>query len=176
MECMRRIANGSQLCKISAVSVSQYGANEMGIRASSKYPCSLGEYLVTAGLTSLLNNGSPCLNMINVLTRHSLEGLLGRYLETFRRITYLRSKIRVTDCEKKKIVFCTSTFSFETCILCSCKWLLVELAVFLAKLFLKWIPKLGGLWADMMFLTDVAVYAKESPILYGVMMLECEDL
>jgi hypothetical protein len=102
MECMRRIANGSQLCKISAVSVSQYGANEMGIRASSKYPCSLGEYLVTAGLTSLLNNGSPCLNMINVLTRHSLEGLLGRYLETFRRITYLRSKIRVTDCEKKK--------------------------------------------------------------------------
>ena len=51
-----------------------------------------------------------------------------------------------------------------------------ESAVFLAKLFLKWIPKVRGLWADMMFLTDVAVYAKESPILYGVMMLECEDL
>ena len=32
------------------------------------------------------------------------------------------------------------------------------------------------LWADVMFHTDIAVYARESTMLYGVMMFTCEDL
>jgi hypothetical protein len=82
MEYMKRIANHSQLCTVSALPASQYGANEMGIRDSSEYQCSLDENLVTAGLTSLLNNRSPFLNRLNALTRRSLEGeILGRYLK-----------------------------------------------------------------------------------------------
>jgi len=30
------------------------------------------------------------------------------------------------------------------------------------------------LWANLRFHTDVAVYARESPILYGVKMFNCE--
>jgi hypothetical protein len=92
---MKRTANQSQLCAVSALPDSQYGANEMGIRDSSEYQCSLDENLVTAGLTSL--------------TKRTEKALFGRrnsgsVIEKFRWLIYLRSKISVTDYEKK-IVF-----------------------------------------------------------------------
>jgi hypothetical protein len=40
-ECMKRIANHSQLCTVSAEPISQYLGSEMGIQDSSKYLCSL---------------------------------------------------------------------------------------------------------------------------------------
>jgi len=55
-ESIKRIANYSQLCAPSAEPFSQHLACEMGIRDSRKYLCSLHENLMTAGLTSFLNN------------------------------------------------------------------------------------------------------------------------
>ena len=93
-ECMKRIANHSQVCIINAESFSQYLGSEMGIRDSSKYLRSLEENLATSGLTSLLRNGSPFLKRLNQLTRRSLErGLLGRYWTQLLLIKNLKTNV-----------------------------------------------------------------------------------
>ena len=94
-ECMKRMANHSQLCTLSAKLYSQYLASEMGIRDSSKHLCSLEEDVGTTGVISVLRNGSPFLNRLNVLTRRSLErGLLGRYWTRLLLIKNLRNNVR----------------------------------------------------------------------------------
>ena len=101
MECMTRIANSDQVCTISTPRISQYLASEMGIRDSSKYLCTLEENLFTTGLTFVLNNGSPFLNRLNVLTRRSQEaGFLDRFWAQLLWMTSLRSKMRVGDSEE----------------------------------------------------------------------------
>jgi len=98
---MKRIANNDQMCTISAPQISQYIASEMGIRYASKYLCTLEENLFTTGLTFVLNNGSPFLNRLNVLTRRPLEGgLLDRYWAQLLWMRSLRSKTRVDDSEE----------------------------------------------------------------------------
>ena len=98
VECTRRSVNSDQLCTISSPRVIQYIASEMGIRDTSKCLCTLEENLFTVGFIFVLNNGSPFLNMLNVLTRRFLEGgLLDRYWAQLLWITSLRSKMRVGD-------------------------------------------------------------------------------
>ena len=100
VECMIRIRDHSQFWTTDALPVSQCVANGKGIRDGSKYLYSLDKNLVTAGLTSRLNNGTPFWNRLNEMTSRSLErGLRSLCLEKLRWITYLRSKIRVTDYE-----------------------------------------------------------------------------
>ena len=98
-ECIKRIANHSQLCSLSAELFSQYLASEMGIRDSRKYLRSLDENMMTAGLTSLLNNRSHFLNRLNTLTRRSLEGLMDRYWAQLLWIKNLQSKVRFLNDE-----------------------------------------------------------------------------
>jgi hypothetical protein len=145
-DCMKRIANHSQLCMVSAEPYILYLASEMGIRDSSKYLCSLDENLITTGLISLLNNGSPFLNRLNVLTRRSLEGgLLDRYLAQLLWITSLRSKMRVGDGEEDLyFVFSLSHLSPAFSVL-AFGWLLSSV-LFLAEVFVKWIPKIHKCW------------------------------
>jgi hypothetical protein len=146
LECMKRIANHSQLCTLSSPQVSQYLASEMGIRDSNQYLCSLEENLLTVGLTSLLRNGSPFLNRLNVLTRRSMEGgLLDRYWAQLIWITNLRSKVRFLDGENDLyFVFSLSHLS-PAFIVLAFGWLLSSV-VFLAEVFVKWIPKLHNSW------------------------------
>ena len=109
-ECMKRIANHSQLCTISASQISQYLASEMGIRDSGKYLCSLEENLVTTGCIFVLSRGSPFLNRLNVLTRRSLEGgLLDRYWVQLLWIT----NEALLDLSTKKMI-CILYFHYRT--------------------------------------------------------------
>jgi len=98
LECMRRIANNDQTCTISFPRISQYLTSETGIRDASKFCCTFEENLFTIGFIFVLNNGSPFLNRLNVLTRRSQEGgLLDRYWKQLLWTTSLRSKMRVDD-------------------------------------------------------------------------------
>jgi len=73
----------------------------MGIADSSKFLCTLKENLFTIGFIFVLNNGSPFLNRLNVLTRRSMEGgHLDRYWAQLLWVTSLRSKMRFDDGEK----------------------------------------------------------------------------
>ena len=141
-KCMKLIANHSQLCTISGESISQYLASEMGIRDSSKYLCSLEENLGTGGVISVLRKGSPFLNRLNVLTRRSLEGgLLQQYWTQLLWITNLRSNVRFINNENDLyFVFSLSHLSPAFSVL-AFGWLLSSV-VFLAEIFIKWIPKL----------------------------------
>jgi hypothetical protein len=141
-ECMKRIANNDQLCTISVPRISQYLASEMGIRDSSQYLCSLEENLVTTGFVSVLRNGNPLLYRLNALTRRSVEGgLLDRYWTQLLWIMNLRSKVRFLDAKNGLyFVFSLSHLSPAFSVL-AVGWLLSSV-VFLAEVFVKWIPKL----------------------------------
>jgi len=141
MKCMKRIPNNDQLCTISAPRISQYLASEMGIRDAGKFFCTLEENLFTTGLTFVLNNGSPFLNRLNVLTRRSLEGgLLDRYLAQLKWMNNLRSKMAVGDSEEHLyFVFSLSHLSPAFCVL-GFDYVLGS-AAFVAEIFVKWIAK-----------------------------------
>jgi len=141
VECTRRIANNDQLCTISAPRISQYFASEMGIADSSKFLCTLKENLFTIGFIFVLNNGSPFLNRLNVLTRRSMEGgHLDRYWAQLLWVTSLRSKMRFDDGEKYMyFVFSLSNLSPAFCVLGF--GYVLSFAVFLAEVFVKWIAK-----------------------------------
>jgi hypothetical protein len=140
-ECTKRIANNDQLCTISATHVTQYIAGEIGIREFSKCLCTLKDNLFTTGFVFLLNNGSPFLNRLNVLTRRSQEGrLLDRYWAQLIWITSLRSKMTVGDGEDKMyFVFSLSHLSPAFCALGF--GYVLSSAVFLVEIFVKWIAK-----------------------------------
>jgi hypothetical protein len=141
-ECMKRIANHSQLCTISASQISQFLSSEMGIRDTSQYLCNLEENLLTTGLISLLRNGSPFLYRLNVLTRRSVEGgLLERYWAQLLWITNLQSKVGFLD-DKNVLyfVFSLSHLSPAFSVL-AFGWLLSSV-MFFAEIFVKLIPKL----------------------------------
>jgi len=113
----------------------------MGIADSSNYICTLKENLFTTGFIFLLNNGSPFLNRLNVLTRRSMEGgHLDRYWAQLLWITSLSSKIRFGDCEEDLyFVFSLSHLSPAFCVLGF--GYVLSSAVFLAEMFVKWISK-----------------------------------
>ena len=142
VECTRRIANNDQLYTISAPRISQYLANEMGIRDANKFLCTLEENVFTTGFIFVLLNGSPFLNRLNVLTRRSQEGgLLDRYWAQLLWMTSLGSKIRVSDgADDLYFVFSLSQLSPAFCVL-GLGYVLSS-AVFLAEIFVKWIAKL----------------------------------
>jgi hypothetical protein len=119
VECTRRIVNNDQLSTISAPRISQYIASEIGIRDASKFLCTLEENVFTTGFIFLLNNGSPYLNRLNVLTRRSMEGgLLDRYWVQLLWMTSLRSKMTVGDREEHfYFVFSLSHLSPAFCVL-----------------------------------------------------------
>ena len=137
VECTRRIANNDQMCTISSSRISLYLASEMGIRDASKYFCTLEENLFTTGFIFVLNNGSPFLNRLNVLTRRSLEGgLLDQYWAQLIWIKSLRSKMSVGDRkEDMYFVFSLSHLSPAFCVLGF--GYVLGLAVFLAEIFVK---------------------------------------
>jgi hypothetical protein len=140
-ECTRQIVNNAQMCIISTPRISQYLASEMGIQKSSKFLCTLQEDLFTVGFIFLLNNDSPFLNKLNVLTRRTLEGgLLDRYWEQLLYITSLRSKMTVDDGkEDLYFVFSLSHLSPAFCALGFGYGL--SSAVFLSEIFVKWVTK-----------------------------------
>jgi len=141
-ECMKRIANHSQLCTLSASQVSQFLASEMGIGDSSQYLCSLDENVVTTGLISLFRNGSPFLNRLNTLTRRSLEGgLLDQYWTQLLWITNLRSKVRFLD-DESDLYFVFSLLHLSPAFSVLVFGWLLSSVVFLSEVFVKWIPKL----------------------------------
>jgi len=141
LECTKRIANNDQLCIISSPRISQYLASEMGIRDASKFLCTLEENILTTGFISVLNNGSPFLNRLNVMTRRSMEGgLLERYWAQLLWIMSLRSKMRVGDGEEDLyFVFSLSHLSPAFCVLGF--GYVLSSVVFLAEIFVKWISK-----------------------------------
>jgi hypothetical protein len=141
IECLIRIANNDQLCTISAPRVSQYTASEMGIPDFSKSLCALEENLFTTGFIFVLNNGSPFLNRLNVLTRRSLEGgLLDRYWAQLMWATSLKSQIRVSDGEEDLyFVFSLAHLSPVFCVLVF--GYVLSSAAFLVEIFGKWIAK-----------------------------------
>jgi hypothetical protein len=141
VECMTRIANNSQLCTISSPRISQYLASEMGIRETSTFFCTLEENVLSSGLISLLNNGSPFLNRLNVMTRRSMEGgLLERYWAQLLWITSLRSKMTVGDVEEDLyFVFSLSHLSPAFCVLGF--GYVLSSAVFLVEVLVKRIAK-----------------------------------
>jgi hypothetical protein len=141
VECTRRIANNDQLCIISAPKLSQYTASEMGIRDASKYICSFEDNVFTTGFISLLNNGSPILNRLNVLTRRSLEGgLLDQYWAQLSWITSLRSKLRFGDGEEH-MYFVFSISHMRPAFFVLGFGYLLSSVVFLAEIIVKWIAK-----------------------------------
>jgi hypothetical protein len=119
LECLRRIANHSQLCAINFPRFSQYVASEIGVPDASKTFCTLEGSLMTSGLIFVLNNGSPYLNRLNVLIRRSLEGgLLERFWAHLLWVTGLRSKMKVGDGEEDLyFVFSLSHLSPAFCVL-----------------------------------------------------------
>jgi hypothetical protein len=141
VECRRRIANNDQLCAISTPRIRQYLASEMGIRDASKLLCTLEENVFTTGFMSVLHNGSPFLNRLNILTRRSLEGgLLDRYWVQLLWITSLRSKITVGDvADDLYFVFSLSHLSPAFCVLGF--GYVLSSGAFLAEIFFKWIAK-----------------------------------
>jgi len=148
--CTRRIANNDQLFIVNTPRISQYIASEMGIADSSKFLCTLKKDLFTTGFISLLNNGSPFLNRLNVLTRRSMEGgHLDRYWAQLLWITRLRSKMRVGDGEEDLyFVFSLSHLSPAFCVLGF--GYVLSLAAFLAEIFVKWIAKVRTVtWSEV---------------------------
>jgi hypothetical protein len=141
VECTIRIANNDQLCTVSAPKISQYVASEMGIADSTKFLCTFKDNLFTIGFIFALNNGSPFLNRLNVLTRRSMEGgLLDRYWAQLLWITRLRSKKRFGDGEDDLyFVFSLSHLSPAFCVLGF--GYVLSSAAFLAEIFVKWIAK-----------------------------------
>jgi hypothetical protein len=119
VECTRRIANNAQMCTISVRKISEYLASEMGIPDASKSFCTLEENVITTGFIFVLNNGSPYLNRLNVMTMRSLEGgLLERYWAQFIWIRSIRSKMSVGDVEEGLyFVFSLSHLSPAFCVL-----------------------------------------------------------
>jgi len=113
----------------------------MGIADSSKYICTLEENVFTTGFISVLNNGSPFLNRLNVLTRRSMEGgHLDRYWSQLLWITSLSSKMRFGDGEEDLyFVFSLSHFGPAFCVLGF--GYVLSSAVFLTEIFVKWIVK-----------------------------------
>jgi hypothetical protein len=113
----------------------------MGIRDASKSICTFEENLFTTGFIFVLNNGSPFLNRLNVLTRRSLEGgLLDRYWARFLWITSLRSKLIFGDGEEDKyFVFSLSHLSSAFCVLGF--GYVLSSVVFLAEIIIKWTAK-----------------------------------
>jgi len=113
----------------------------MGIADSSKYICTLEENLFTVGFVFVLNNGSPFLNRLNVMTRRSMEGgHLDRYWAQLIWITSLRSKTRFGDGEEDLyFVFSLSHLSPAFCVLGF--GYVLSLAVFLAEIFVELIAK-----------------------------------
>ena len=145
-ECMKRIANHSQLCTLSIKQVSHYLASEMGIRDSSQYLCNLEENLVATGLISVLRNGSPFLNRLNILARRSTEGgLLDRYWTQLLWKTNLRSKVRFLD-DKNDLYFVFSLSHLSPAFSVLAFGCLLSSVVFLAEVSVKWIPKLHKIW------------------------------
>ena len=140
-ECTKRIAKNAQICIISFPRIIQYVASEMGIRDVSKTFCTLEEDLGTTGITFVLNNGSPYLKRLNIMTRRSMEGgLLGRYLAQLLWVTNLRSKMRFGDGEEDLyFVFSLSHLSPAFCVL-GFGYLLSSI-VFLAEVLVKRIAK-----------------------------------
>jgi len=137
VECTRRIANNDQLCTISATRISQYIVSEMGIADSTKSLCTLKDNLFTIGFIFLLNNGSPFLNRLNVLTRRSLEGgHLDRYWAQLLWITNLSSKMRFGDGEED-LYFVFSLFHLSPAFCILGFGYMLGLAVFLVEIFVK---------------------------------------
>jgi hypothetical protein len=141
VECIKRIANNTQLCTMCIPRFSQYIASEMGIPVASKSFCTLEKDVATSGFLFLLNNGSPYLNSLNVLTRRSLEGgLLDRYWAQLIWITSLRSKMIVSDVEGDLyFVFSLSHLSPAFCVLGF--GYVFSSAAFLAEVLVKRIAK-----------------------------------
>jgi hypothetical protein len=148
MECAKRLANRAQLCTIIEPQIGEYLASEMGIQDVSKYLCTLEENLFTLGLVSVLSNGSPFLNRLNVLTRRIQEGgLLGRYWAQLIWITKLRSKMGIVDDKNNAyFVFSLSHLSPAFCVLAF--GYVISSAVFFAEIFVKWIAKLQNYELD----------------------------
>jgi hypothetical protein len=113
----------------------------MGVRDVSKSLCTLEENLFTTGFIFLLNNGSPFLNRLNVLTRRSREGgPLDRYWEQLIWITNLKSKMRgVSGKEGLYFVFSLSHLSPAFCVLGF--GYVLSSALFLVEMFVKWVTK-----------------------------------
>jgi hypothetical protein len=145
---MDRIANNSKLCTVSFPRFSQYLATEIGIQDVGKYLCTLEKNLFTIGITSVLSNGRPFLNRLNVLTRRSQEGgLLGRYWAQLIWITNLRNKMRLVDDENDLyFVFSFSQLSPAFCVLTL--GYVLSSVVFLAEIFVKWIAKIQNYELD----------------------------
>ncbi|GFG37981.1 hypothetical protein Cfor_03862, partial [Coptotermes formosanus] len=141
MECAERIANNAEMCTILVPQFCEYLATEIGIQDVSKYLCTLEENVFTIGLISVLSNGSPFLNRLNVLTRRSQEGgLLGRYWAQLIWITKLRSKMRIVDDKNNAyFVFSLSHLSPAFCVLAF--GYVISSAVFFAEIFVKRIAK-----------------------------------
>jgi len=141
LECTRRIENNDQLCIIRAPRIRQYIASEMGIRDASKFLCTLEKNVFTTGFIFMLNNGSPFLNRLNVLTKRFPEGgLLDRYWAQLLWMKNLRSKMKFGDGEEDfYFVFSLSHLSPAFCVLGF--GYVLSLAVFLAEIFVKWIDK-----------------------------------
>jgi hypothetical protein len=95
----------------------------------------------TTGFIFVLNNGSPFLNRLNVLTRRSLEGgLLEEYWALLLWVTSLRNKTRSRDVEDDLyFVFSLSHLSPAFCVLGF--GYVLSSAVFLAEIFVKWTAK-----------------------------------
>jgi hypothetical protein len=113
----------------------------MGIPDASKSFCTLEENVGSSGLVSVLQNGSPFLNRLNVLTRRSQEGgLLDRYWAQLLWITSLRSKMTVGVVEEDLyFVFSLSHLSPAFCVLgFGC---VLSSVVFLAEVLVKRIEK-----------------------------------
>jgi hypothetical protein len=113
----------------------------MGILDTSKSICTFEDNVFTTGFIFLLNNGSPFLNRLNVLTRRSLEGgLLDRYWAQLLWITNLKSKMRFGDGEEDMyFVFTLSHLRPAFCVL-GFGYVLSSI-VFLAEICVKWIAK-----------------------------------
>jgi len=113
----------------------------MGIADTSKHLCTLEENLFTTGFIFMLNNGSPFLNRLNVLTRRFREGgHLDRYWAQLLWITRLRRKMRFGDGEEDLyFVFSLSHLSPAFCVL-GVGYVLSSI-VFLDEIFLRWIAK-----------------------------------
>ena len=141
VECTRQIANNAQIFTISYSRLSQYLTSEMAIPDSSKSFCTLEENVVSAGLISVLNNGSPYLNRLNVVTRRSMEGgLLERYWAQLIWIRSVRSKMKVANFEEDLyFVFKLSHLSPAFCVLGF--GYVLSLAAFLVEVLVKRIAK-----------------------------------
>jgi len=109
----------------------------MGIADSTKSLCTLKDNLFTIGFIFLLNNGSPFLNRLNVLTRRSLEGgHLDRYWAQLLWITNLSSKMRFGDGEED-LYFVFSLFHLSPAFCILGFGYMLGLAVFLVEIFVK---------------------------------------